>query len=441
MLTASGVSVSFQCTLCQKTSTELSEFLEHLQSKHYKPPTPEEKEFSSECYKEEEEAKEIMFVEEQNFDQYENSSSSLECVSESAEREMINDHDSSVLFPDQSKTESDKLRVHICPHCHKVFKRTWDLKQHLHIHDGLKPYKCEHCPASFAWKSGLRVHEKRHKGEKPFIWRKRGEHNCPHCCKIFKKAWDLKEHLHIHDGLKPYKCEHCPASFACKSNLRAHQKRHDGERPFVCHFCSNTFISTKQRRLHERSHTGERPFVCEFCGKSFSSSSGLRSHRSSQHLKERNFICGKCDKRFNRRSQLRLHQANMHTEKPRTHICTICKAAFKDIYVLKCHITIHKEKTYNGRSVQKFGFSADSIVKVAGLDDVVVTAIVDKLVDVVKDVAKVNASAVGTGLTLKPSTLGTIISLFKVFGKPKLNFWVGLETESMLASAAFLVIV
>uniref|UniRef100_A0A1A9ZLT6 C2H2-type domain-containing protein n=1 Tax=Glossina pallidipes TaxID=7398 RepID=A0A1A9ZLT6_GLOPL len=357
-LTVSDVNVSFQCIFCQKTFTKLDAFLEHFQSKHYKASTPVEEFCLLSDFEDVDEEKEILLTTEEDVNvsgKDEDSTSQLEFLLESAEGEMTSDHDSNILLPDENEkiaahskpqAENSKRGEHNCPHCCKVFKRTWDLKQHLHTHDGLKPYKCEHCPASFAWKSGLRVHEKRHKGEKPFIWRKRGEHNCPQCSKIFKKAWDLKEHLHIHDGLKPYKCEHCSASFACKSNLRAHEKRHDGERPFMCQFCSNSFLSAKQRRLHERSHTGERPFVCEFCGKSFSSSSGLQSHRSSQHLKERNFICGKCDKRFNRRSQLRLHQANMHTEKPRTHVCTICKAAFKDICVLKCHLTIHKEKTY-----------------------------------------------------------------------------------------------
>uniref|UniRef100_A0A1B0BGL2 C2H2-type domain-containing protein n=1 Tax=Glossina palpalis gambiensis TaxID=67801 RepID=A0A1B0BGL2_9MUSC len=355
-LMVSDVNVSFQCTFCQKAFTKLDAFLQHFETQHYKSSTA----VKLSDIEEQEKAEKITFAEEGDVSQYvsdkdEDSISQLESNLESVEREMISDHDSKVILPDKNKKtsvhsklsfENRQRQEHICPHCSKVFKRTWNLKQHLPIHDAMKPYKCEHCPASFVWKSGLKVHEKRHKGEIPFIWRKRGEHNCPQCSKVFKKAWDLKEHIHIHNGLKPYKCRHCSASFACKSNLRAHEKRHDGERPFVCQFCSNSFPSAKQQRCHERSHTGERPFICEFCGKSFPFSSGLLSHRSSQHLKERNFICGKCDKSFNRPSQLRLHQANMHTEKPRTHVCTICKAAFKDIYVLKGHLTIHKEKTY-----------------------------------------------------------------------------------------------
>uniref|UniRef100_A0A1A9ULL3 C2H2-type domain-containing protein n=1 Tax=Glossina austeni TaxID=7395 RepID=A0A1A9ULL3_GLOAU len=290
-LATPDVNVSFQCTFCQKIFTELYAFLQHLQCEHS--PTPVE-ELSFESDKEET-IEEILLAVEERVSQYvltkSEDSDSSECILKNDKTEMDNDH------------KSDELSV--------------DKKEKYDAHS--KP---------------------------PAVSRKRREYICPRCCKVFKKTWDLKEHLHIHDGLKPYKCEHCPASFACKSNLRVHMRGHSGEKSFVCHFCTRSFTSTTSRYRHERSHTGERPYVCEFCGKSFSTSSGLRSHRSSQHLKERNFVCGICDRRFNRRSQLRMHHTNIHTEVPRTHVCMICEAAFKGIIALKTHLKIHKEKTY-----------------------------------------------------------------------------------------------
>uniref|UniRef100_A0A1A9WZF5 C2H2-type domain-containing protein n=1 Tax=Glossina brevipalpis TaxID=37001 RepID=A0A1A9WZF5_9MUSC len=302
-LAAPDINLNFQCTFCQKMFAELDEFLLHLQSDHS--PTPEECPFESD---KEEKSEEILFAVEERVSQYvldkdENSTSS-ECL---VKVEISNGHELEMDDDDDDDEDDDHNSNELSP---EEKKRT-----------------DSHSKASVAN-------------------RRRREYICPRCCKVFKKTWDLKEHMHIHDGLKPYKCEHCPASFACKSNLRVHIRGHSGEKSFVCHFCTRSFTSTTSRYRHERSHTGERPYVCEFCGKSFSTSSGLRSHRSSQHLKERNFVCDICDRRFNRPSQLRMHHTNIHTEVPRTHICMICEAAFKGIIALKTHLKIHREKTY-----------------------------------------------------------------------------------------------
>uniref|UniRef100_A0A1A9WDW4 C2H2-type domain-containing protein n=1 Tax=Glossina brevipalpis TaxID=37001 RepID=A0A1A9WDW4_9MUSC len=303
-LTASDVNVTFQCTFCRKTFADLNAFLQHFQNEHYKPPTTVE-EFSLEIDKEEEEAEIILFSTEEIiaaedntnhtiqyvFDKYDDTTSPLTYILKSTNVETDSDHNSNASTRSKSQLIN---REHICPHCNKVFKEACDLKKHLNIHNGVKPFKCDHCPASYVYKSNLTTHKRCHESS---------------------------------DSRKGYERE-----------------RQKGRK--ACYFCGKIFTSTSNRRRHERIHTGERPFVCEYCGRSFSSSSDLSSHRSSQHLKERNFVCDICDKRFNRRSQLRIHQANVHVDKPPTHICTLCKAAFKKINDLKTHINIHKEKAY-----------------------------------------------------------------------------------------------
>ncbi|KAI9582843.1 zinc finger protein 239-like [Glossina fuscipes] len=300
-LTASDVNVSFQCTFCRKTYAELNAFTQHLQSEHYKAPTPTD-EISSESDREENAAV-ILFSTEDNLttaeehinqyvlDKNDDTTSALEYVLKSPELEMHSDHNSN----QSAHTElAATKREYICPQCNKVFKEACDLKQHLSTHDSMKPYKCEYCPASYVYKSNLTTHKR------------------------------------CHESNGTYKCHE--------------RERQKGRK--TCLFCAKIFTSTSNRRRHERIHTGERPFVCEFCGRSFSSSSDLISHRSSQHLKERNFVCDICDKRFNRRSQLNIHKANVHSEKPPTHICTKCGAAFQKIHDLKTHVNVHKERAY-----------------------------------------------------------------------------------------------
>lgn len=290
------VCVGFQCLFCRKTFMNLNAFLKHLQSEHYKPPTPIEEILpaSDEELQEDCKMEEVFFTTE---------GSSGHCEVE----------DTTVL---EFKLEKDETEIEV----DITSKKELSLGEEKKRKTRSKPLKTN---------------------------QKRREYTCHHCQKVFKKKWNLQQHLPTHEGHeKPYKCELCPASYACKQNLVVHVRRHKGEKPFTCHFCTSSFASTSERYTHERCHTGERPYVCEFCGMGHTTSSHLNNHRRTQHLDERNFVCDICDKRFSRPAQLRMHHTYIHTDMPRNHVCTICKAAFKGKTTLKAHLKIHKEKTY-----------------------------------------------------------------------------------------------
>lgn len=46
------------------------------------------------------------------------------------------------------------------------------------------------------------------------------------CDKEFTKTWNLLDHVRMHEGIKPYKCSLCRKSFTQKGNLKKHLKQH-----------------------------------------------------------------------------------------------------------------------------------------------------------------------------------------------------------------------
>ena len=191
----------------------------------------------------------------------------------------------------------DNQLHHKCQICAKVFKRKFQLTEHMRTHTGNLPYKCTHCPKSFARKVSLKDHLNLHAGIKPYL--------CNLCQKAFARRVSLNVHIKAHSASKVFKCEICEKSFTKKVHLADHLRLHSGDQPFVCTICQKAFTHKYSLTVHLRHHRGEKPYVCE-CGKAFSQQSHLTVHQRT-HTGERPYQCCICSKAFNHNGHLKEH--------------------------------------------------------------------------------------------------------------------------------------
>nr|XP_057940303.1 zinc finger protein OZF-like isoform X1 [Doryrhamphus excisus] len=169
------------------------------------------------------------------------------------------------------------LASHPCMHCSASFSKPSQLLQHQRSEHAHKPcgFLCMQCGRTFNSHSNLRIHLNVHTGARPYT--------CSECGKGFSQSGALKIHRRIHTGERPYTCGFCGRGFPHLAGFRAHQRTHTGEKPYRCNQCGKCFTQSGALKIHTRIHTGERPFICTICGKAFSNRSGIRFHNTTVH--------------------------------------------------------------------------------------------------------------------------------------------------------------
>ena len=92
---------------------------------------------------------------------------------------------------------------------------------------------------------------------------------------------------HVCDRRGSRECPVCGAWHESR-NLKQHLMMHTGERPFACPEpgCSRAFSRRYRLKVHRRIHTGERPYVCRKCGERFFLRYYLKRHYSRRHRDE-----------------------------------------------------------------------------------------------------------------------------------------------------------
>ncbi|XP_060937325.1 zinc finger protein 586 [Limanda limanda] len=178
---------------------------------------------------------------------------------------------------ERGRTAASLLTLHPCMHCSASFTRPSQLLQHQRSEHAHKPsgFICTECGRAFNSHSNLRIHLNVHTGARPYT--------CSDCGKSFSQSGALKIHRRIHTGERPYSCGFCGRGFPHLAGVRAHQRTHTGEKPYRCSQCGKCFTQSGALKIHTRIHTGERPFSCSLCGKSFSNRSGIRFHYRTVH--------------------------------------------------------------------------------------------------------------------------------------------------------------
>lgn len=267
--------------------------------------------------------------------------------------------------------EHDKVTFP-CKECDFVANSRAQLWNHHLKHQGISGLECPECHDKFENLKKLRNHillkhptvpkeeVQRVTGLGHRIQRKMGRrsYKCPYCDRVFIRAnSELRKHIWIHEGIKPFRCPLCPHACRSKNNLQAHMLRHSNEKPFMCNDCGKAYKSKTALRWHVRSHKDGKLFKCDKCSYEATQRSHLKRHMETHDIVKR-YVCEHCDYSANTLGYMKVHYTRNHkglqytgntpAEKStstnpsdsRVYRCLSCDYLFGNLSDLKRHLRI-----------------------------------------------------------------------------------------------------
>ena len=216
-----------------------------------------------------------------------------------------------------------------CHLCGVKISRQRDLKIHMRIHSGEKPYLCSECGEEFRQAAGLVAHN---------IRKHSGQrpYVCDQCGSSFPLVGSLNQHMRIHNDVKRYTCDQCGKSFLRSSDLKGHIARHLGIKKFSCHDCMKMFSTSSELTKHKTLHTGEKPHICSECRRAFRLQKSLKRHMRT-HVKDRTLHCADCNKAFACAESYGEHCQSHPRGNVSIFTCSDCGAGFFDAESLLKH--------------------------------------------------------------------------------------------------------
>lgn len=105
-----------------------------------------------------------------------------------------------------------------CTMCGEVFQNSRDRLKHMNMSHGVCVYPCHSCDEIFGSSRMLCQHKKSQH------WDGVVQLECSQCGKTFTTALNLRGHMNMHKGIRPYKCLKCGEAFAYSQSKHRHQK-------------------------------------------------------------------------------------------------------------------------------------------------------------------------------------------------------------------------